>query len=567
MIDSLNKLLLKPQNIIEEAIMPSKKLSDMYSSWPKLKTAAEKWKNKTLKEAFTDDTNRANRFTLHGAGISYDFSKSHIDDDIFNELVSLAKEADLPNAIKNLLKGEAVNNTENRPALHSALRHQGKPETEEHKAVEETFSKMEKLIEKVHSGNWTGYTNKKITDVVNIGIGGSDLGPRMITKALSAFHTKDVSVHFVANVDGAELYDLTQNLNPETTLFLIASKSFSTLETLENAKTARQWILESGCSQASLTKHFVAISSKVDKAVEFGISADNVFPIWDWVGGRYSLWSAIGMPIAFAVGMNNFNALRKGAAEMDQHFAQTPLEKNIPVAMALLVFWYSNVLGINNQAVLPYAYHMQLLPSYLQQLEMESNGKSVTREGDRIDYQTGSIVWGTEGTNGQHSFHQLLHQGTVKPLIDFIAVISGHHPHDHQQALLFANCVAQSQALLEGRNEEKTAAEMRATGVDEDQINELTPHKVHQGNRASCTFILESLTPETLGALVAAYEHKVFALGVLWNINSFDQWGVELGKQLGTHVATAINTTDIPNEWDSSTQNLIKRFIDTRKQL
>lgn len=547
--------------------MPTKQLSDYYSSWAALENAAQNWQNTTLSQAFDDDRNRANRYTLNAAGISYDFSKNHIDDTILKLLLNIAEEAELPNAIKSLFKGDKVNNTEDRPALHTALRYQGEAKTEEHKAVAQTLEKMATLVNKIHSKAWTGFTNKPITDVVNIGIGGSDLGPRMVTKALSAFHTGHVNVHFVANVDGAELFDLTEKLNPSTTLFLVASKSFSTLETLENAKTARRWITEHGCSQGNLAKHFIAISSKVDKAVEFGIDADNVFPIWDWVGGRYSLWSAIGMPIALAVGMDNFNALRKGAAEMDTHFAKSPLEKNIPLMMALIVFWYSNILGIDNQAVLPYAYHMQLLPSYLQQLEMESNGKSVTRDGDNINYRTGSVVWGTEGTNGQHSFHQLLHQGTVKPIIDFIAIVKAHHPHDHQQTILFANCVAQSQALLEGRNAEKTASELRASGESEDRIKELTNHKVHEGNRASSTFILESLTPETLGALIAAYEHKVFALGKLWNINSFDQWGVELGKQLGTHVTTAINTTDIPSDWDSSTQNLIRRYVDAHKKI
>ncbi|WP_028885087.1 glucose-6-phosphate isomerase [Teredinibacter turnerae] len=544
-----------------------KKLSDLFSNWDQLNTAANEWQNRTLAEAFQQDTNRAARFSVTAAGLQLDYSKNHVDENTLSQLVAAAEKADLSGAIKRLMRGDHVNNTEDRPALHSALRYLGEASTEEEKAVAATLDKMAGLIESVHSGEWKGYTGEKITDVVNIGIGGSDLGPRMVTKALTPFHTGHVNVHFVANVDGAEIYDLTQKLNPATTLFLVASKSFSTLETLENSLTARKWILDSGCAQDHLKHHFVAISSKVDKAVEFGIDAENVYPLWDWVGGRYSLWSAIGMPIAFAVGMENFNKLRAGAGAMDQHFATAPLDKNIPVLMGLLMFWYSNFLGTDTQAILPYAYHLQLLPAYLQQLEMESNGKSVTRDGAKVDYQTGSIVWGTEGTNGQHSFHQLLHQGTTMVPIDFIATLQAHHPIAHQHKYLFANCVAQSQALMTGRDLATTEAELRAAGVSEEEIASLAPHKVHPGNRPSNVILMDKLTPETLGALIAAYEHKVYTLGVLWNINSYDQWGVELGKLLGTHIANAITTTDIPGDWDSSTQTLVRKFNEANKSL
>ncbi|WP_018274037.1 glucose-6-phosphate isomerase [Teredinibacter turnerae] len=544
-----------------------KKLSDLFSNWDQLNTAANEWQNRTLAEAFQQDTNRAARFSVTAAGLQLDYSKNHVDENTLSQLVAAAEKADLSGAIKRLMRGDHVNNTEDRPALHSALRYLGEASTEEEKAVAATLDKMAGLIESVHSGEWKGYTGEKITDVVNIGIGGSDLGPRMVTKALTPFHTGHVNVHFVANVDGAEIYDLTQKLNPATTLFLVASKSFSTLETLENSLTARKWILDSGCAQDQLKHHFVAISSKVDKAVEFGIDAENVYPLWDWVGGRYSLWSAIGMPIAFAVGMENFNKLRAGAGAMDQHFATAPLDKNIPVLMGLLMFWYSNFLGTDTQAILPYAYHLQLLPAYLQQLEMESNGKSVTRDGAKVDYQTGSIVWGTEGTNGQHSFHQLLHQGTTMVPIDFIATLQAHHPIAHQHKYLFANCVAQSQALMTGRDLATTEAELRAAGVSEEEIASLAPHKVHPGNRPSNVILMDKLTPETLGALIAAYEHKVYTLGVLWNINSYDQWGVELGKLLGTHIANAITTTDIPGDWDSSTQTLVRKFNEANKSL
>lgn len=547
--------------------MPSKTLSDRFSQWAQLQEQSQMWQTKTLVEAFAEDGNRAERFTVSGAGIDLDYSKNHITQETMQLLIAAAKEIGFEDRIKSLLKGEHVNNTEDRPALHSALRFIGEPKTEENKAVQQTLDKMAQLVSRVHSGEWKGYTGKTITDVVNIGIGGSDLGPRMVTKALTPFHQKHVKVHFVANVDGAELCDTVAQLNPETSLFIVASKSFSTQETRENALSAREWMLKSGCAKEQLANHFVAISSRVDKAVEFGIAEDNVYPIWDWVGGRYSLWSAIGMPIAFAVGMDHFNALREGAAAMDNHFAEAPLEKNLPALMGLLMFWYSEFMGCTTQAILPYAHHLQLLPSYLQQLEMESNGKSVTKDGSKVDYPTGAIVWGTEGTNGQHSFHQLLHQGTTKVPIDFIATLHGHDELKHQHRLLFANCVAQSQALLTGRDLEATKAELKSQGFSESDIEFLAPHKVHVGNRPSNTFVLESLTPQTLGALIAAYEHKVYTIGVMLDINSFDQWGVELGKLLGTHVNTAIETTDIPGDWDSSTQNLVRRYCSANSDL
>lgn len=545
--------------------MQAKKLSDLYTIWNELSGNAESWKQRTLKDAFDKDLNRAERFSVTAAGLELDYSKNHIDETTIDLLLKLAKEADLEGAIKNLFKGKHVNNTEDRPALHSALRFTGEAKSDEQKDVAAALEKMASLVNRVHCGEWKGHTGERITDVVNIGIGGSDLGPRMVTKALTPYHNDAVKVHFVANIDGAEISDLFKELKAENTLWLVASKSFSTLETLQNALSARKWMLAQGCAESDLHKHFAAISSKVDKAIEFGMAEENVFPMWDWVGGRYSLWSAIGLPIAFAVGMENFNRLRAGAAALDDHFAEAPLERNIPALMGLIMFWYSSVLGADNQAILPYANHLQLLPSYLQQLEMESNGKSVTRDGDKVDYQTGSIVWGTEGTNGQHSFHQLLHQGTVLTPIDFIATLKAHHDLDHQHKFLYANCVAQSQALMSGRDLAASEAELRSQGASDKEVERMAIHKVHPGNRPSSTITVEQLTPEALGALIAAYEHKVYTLGVLWQINSFDQWGVELGKLLGTHVATAVDTTDIPADWDSSTQKLIKKFIEANK--
>lgn len=547
--------------------MSKRTLSDTFSNWPQLEKHRQEWHGQTLADVFAQDSNRAKRFSVSAAGLELDYSKNHLTTETLGLLLDLAKEVDLPGAIDRLFRGEHVNNTEDRPALHTALRHTGEPVTEEQRAVAATLAKMETLVDDVHSGRWLGHTGQRITDVVNIGIGGSDLGPRMISKALTPFHNEQVKVHFVANVDGAELTDTLKPLNHETTLFLVASKSFSTQETRENALSARAWLLDGGCSQEGLARHFVAISSRVDKAVEFGIAEENVYPIWDWVGGRYSLWSAIGLPIAFATNMTVFNQLRAGAEAMDKHFAQTPLEKNLPAMMALVMFWYTECMGTTTQAILPYAHHLNLLPSYLQQLEMESNGKSVARDGTPLDYATGAIVWGTEGTNGQHSFHQLLHQGTSLVPIDFIATLKGHDKLTHQNRLLFANCVAQSQALLTGRDLESSSNELRTQGFTEDQIQILAPHKVHPGNRPSNTIIMEQLTPETLGALVAAYEHKVYTLGVLFDINSYDQWGVELGKLLGTHVNNAIETTDIPGDWDSSTQHLIRRFCQSNSDI
>jgi len=547
--------------------MPNSQLAKKYSTWSDLENNVNTLSSTTMSDMFTEDGNRAARFTISAAHLEFDYSKNLINSDTMQMLVKLAEEAGLTGAIKKLLRGDHVNNTENRPALHTALRHTGAPETAEQKSVAETLVKMDALVNQVFCGDWKGFSGSKIKNVVNIGIGGSDLGPRMVTKGLTAFHTGNVNVHFVANIDGAELTDLLSKIDPESALFLVASKSFSTQETLENALSARKWMLNNGCTQENLAKHFIAISSRVDKAVEFGIAEENVLPIWDWVGGRYSLWSAIGLPIAFAVGMDNFNKLRAGAEAMDQHFAEAPLDKNLPVVMGLLVFLYSQFHNSETQAVLPYAHHLNLLPSYLQQLEMESNGKSVTRDGVRLDYPTGAIVWGTEGTNGQHSFHQLLHQGTSLIPVDFICSLQGHNDLKHQHRLLFANCVAQSQALLTGRDQETTEAELKSQGSSDEEIKALAVHKVHPGNRPSNTILMDQVTPESVGALIAAYEHKVYTLGVLYDINSYDQWGVELGKLLGTHVNNAIETTDIPGDWDSSTQSLIKRFCEANSEL
>jgi len=514
----------------------------------------------TLTELFAADPNRVESFSLTAGPVYLDYSKSHLDAKSIGQMVTLAEQAGLPQAIKNLLAGEHINNTEDRPALHTALRCPALTTADKTKIVQQTQHKMASFVDKILAGQWPGYSGKAITDVVNIGIGGSDLGPRMVVTALSQFQQDRVKVHFVANIDGADLSDVLANINAETTLFIVASKSFSTLETRENALAARSWTLANGATESELAKHFVAVSSNVAAAVEFGIAEDNIFPMWDWVGGRYSLWSAIGLPIAIALGMENFRALLAGAASMDEHFASAPLAENMPVLLALISFWYSATRGYESQAILPYAQRLNRLPAYLQQLDMESLGKSVDRDGRPVHYATGLVLWGTEGTNGQHSFHQLLHQGTRKVLVDFIASAKPMSDLDNHHNYLLANCIGQSQALLAGKTLAQAKAELLAAGKSEHEATLVAPHKVIPGNRPSNTLLLNQVNPNSLGALIALYEHKVFSLGVLWNINPFDQWGVELGKQLGSAVYPALTGQPAPDEWDASTRSLVAKL-------
>ncbi len=544
--------------------MSNRQIAKRYRCWPALMAARDHWDNLSLLDSFRRDPQRGQTYSLQAAGLFLDYSKNHLHPEALLQLFAAAREADLPRAISRLLGGEPVNNTEKRPALHTALRFQGEPDNEKEKVVGETLAKMTAFVNAVNGGSWKGFGGNAITDVVNIGIGGSDLGPRMVAEALSVsghgHGQKNVNVHFVANVDGADLSDTLVNLPPATTLFIVASKSFSTLETRENAYSARRWILAGGCPESELHKHFVATSSNVAAAQTFGIAADNIFPMWDWVGGRYSLWSAIGLPIALALGMDGFNALRAGANAMDRHFASAPLEANMPVILALITFWYSHFWGAQSQAVLPYAQRLGRLPAYLQQLDMESLGKCVTRAGEAVDYHTGLVLWGTEGTNGQHSFHQLLHQGTRLVPVDFIACRQPMSELDGQHQHLLACCISQSQALLAGKSLSEAQAELRVQGLSETQIDELAAHKVIPGNRPSNTLVLPELSPAALGALIALYEHKVFCLATLWDINAFDQWGVELGKQLGGAVHQALQSGQYPENWDSSTTQLVEMF-------
>ncbi|GLS24832.1 glucose-6-phosphate isomerase [Marinibactrum halimedae] len=528
-----------------------------YPSWSQLLSHKEQWQT-TLAELFVSAPTRTQDFSLQAAGLYLDYSKNHLTAETLGLLTNIAKEAKLPEAVAGLLGGDIVNNTENRPALHTALRFQGAPSTPEQEVVAETLEKMSPFVRSLHDGEWLGQSGKPITDVVNIGIGGSDLGPRMVVTALADVKKASPQVHFVANIDGADLSDVVKTLNPETTLFIVASKSFSTLETRENALAAREWVMQGGCAEADLHKHFVAVSSNIKAAVEFGIAEQNIFPMWDWVGGRYSLWSAIGLPIAIAIGMDGFQSLLKGANAMDQHFAEAPIESNMPMLMALITFWYSACWGYNNQAILPYAQRMSRLPAYLQQLDMESLGKQVDRNGQPLKHHTGLVLWGTEGTNGQHSFHQLLHQGTQGVLVDFIGSVKPMSPLDGHHTHLMSNCIAQSQALLTGKSLETATKELLDGGASASDAETLAPHKVIPGNRPSNTLLLEQLNPESLGALIALYEHKVFCLGTLWGLNPYDQWGVELGKQLGAKVYPALTGEPLPENWDGSTKALVE---------
>lgn len=512
----------------------------------------------SLLELFGKNPERASQYVIDTGNLWFDYSKNRVDDNTIKALVEHAESKNLSSAIKALIGGEEVNNTEKRAAWHSALRNPNDPTAD--KAISAALNKIEGFVKQLHAHEWQGYTGKPVNAVVNIGIGGSDLGPRMVSQALSAFHAPEIDVHFVGNVDGADLQDTVATLDAETTLFIIASKTFTTLETLSNAESAKQWVLDAGCPEGELHKHFAAVSSNIPKVVEFGMAEENIFPMWDWVGGRYSLWSAIGLPIAIAIGMDNFRSLLAGAHAMDTHFSEAPLDKNMPVIGALLSFWYNQYFGATTHGVLPYAQRLARLPAYLQQLDMESLGKCVNTAGESVNYTTGSVLWGAEGTNGQHSFHQLLHQGTQLIPVDFIAIKQAMSGYEDQHKKLLACCISQSQALLQGKTLQQATAELEAQGLSADEVAFLAPHKVIPGDRPNNTIVMEALNPENLGALIAYYEHKVFTTGVLLDINPFDQWGVELGKQLGTPLYEAFVSGEINENWDGSTKAIMNKL-------
>ncbi|MDT4806240.1 Glucose-6-phosphate isomerase [compost metagenome] len=534
-------------------------------TWKGLRQHRQDLAGFSLRQAFAEDPERFKRFSLSACGLLLDFSKNLIRTDTLELLVKLAEEARLDEAIKAMFRGDVINASERRPVLHTALRRpigdkvwvdgcDVMPE------VHHVLHQMTELVGALHNGLWRGYTEKPITDVVNIGIGGSFLGPQLVSEALLPFAQKGVRCHYLANIDGSEFRELACRLNAETTLFIVSSKSFGTLETLKNAQAARAWYLAQGGSKEELYRHFIAVSSNKEAAVAFGIREENIFPMWDWVGGRYSLWSAIGLPIAMSIGISNFKELLSGAHSMDQHFLTAPFAGNIPVLLALLGVWYGDFWGARSHAILPYDYYLRNITDHLQQLDMESNGKSVRQDGTPVSAGTGPVIWGGVGCNGQHAYHQLLHQGTQLIPADFIVPVSSYNPvADHHQ-WLFANCLSQSQALMLGKSREEAEAELRAQGLPEEEAQRLAPHKVVPGNRPSNTLVMERISPRRLGALIAMYEHKVYVQSVLWGINAFDQWGVELGKELGKAVYSRLTGQDEAQAEDGSTQGLIDFF-------
>ncbi len=526
---------------------------------------AKKWHMKSL---FGEDESRFNKFSIAFENILFDYSKNIITSETKDKLIALAKECDLADGIKQLFGGKAINKTENRAVMHMALRNSAeKPIFIDGNNVmpdiTEVLNKMEVFSEKVISGNWKGYTGKPITDIVNIGIGGSDLGPVMVTEALKPY-ANHLKIHFVSNVDGTHIAETLKKISPDSTLFLIASKTFTTQETMSNAMTARDWFLAQAIEIEHVAKHFAALSTNEIAVTKFGIDPTNMFGFWDWVGGRYSLWSAIGLSISLSIGYKNFKLLLKGANAMDEHFANTEFEQNIPVIMALLGIWYNNFFGADTQAILPYDQYMHRFAAYFQQGDMESNGKYVDRNGVAVDYQTGPVIWGEPGTNGQHAFYQLIHQGTKLIPCDFLAPAQSHNPIGAHHTMLMSNYFAQTEALMNGKSKEEVVTELIKAGKSEKEIDFLAPFKVFKGNSPTNSFLFKKLDPATLGSLLAAYEHKIFVQGYIWNVFSFDQWGVELGKQLANKILPELADNHIISNHDSSTNGLINTYKNWR---
>lgn len=521
-----------------------------------------------MKDLFKNDPDRFKKMSITFEDILFDFSKNRVDDKAMALLIQLAKECKLKEAIEAMFSGEKINETEDRAVLHTALRNvTNKPLTVDGENVTEEVNKvlqqMETFSNAIISGEWKGYKGDEITDVVNIGIGGSDLGPVMVTEALKSYKTR-LNLHFVSNVDGTHIEETLKGLNPATTLFLVASKTFTTQETMTNAHTARDWFIKGGGKDEDVAKHFAALSTN-SKAVEaFGIDTKNMFVFWDWVGGRYSLWSAIGLSIALSIGFDNFKELLTGANAADEHFKTTEFEQNISVTLALLGIWYNNFFDSETEAILPYDQYMHRFAAYFQQGDMESNGKHVDRNGNLIDYSTGPIIWGEPGTNGQHAFYQLIHQGTKIIPCDFIAPAQSHNPTGDHHPILLSNFFAQTEALMNGKTEEDVKEELKSAGKSDEEIEKLTPFKVFEGNRPTNSILLKKITPRSLGSLIAFYEHKIFVQGIIWNIFSFDQWGVELGKQLAVKIQKELKGEEQVFDHDSSTNGLINQYKDWR---
>ena len=534
-------------------------------SWEALKKHYGQMQDVRMRDLFAADPQRFERYSFQFEELLLDYSKNRINDETLRLLFTLARDSDLPAWIERMFNGEAINFTEHRAVLHTALRNSSdKPVYVDGEnvmpEVNRVLEQMRAFTQRVREGEWKGYTAQAITDVVNIGIGGSDLGPVMVTEALIPYGDR-LAVHFVSNVDGSQISDTLARLNPETTLFLVASKTFTTQETITNAMQARSWLLASAPDDSAVARHFVALSTNREAVQAFGIDPANMFEFWDWVGGRYSLWSAIGLSIALYVGMDRFEELLAGAHEMDLHFRSAPLEKNMPVVLAMLGIWYHNFFDADSHAILPYDEHLHRLPAYLQQADMESNGKRITRNGDVTDYATGPIIWGEPGTNGQHAFFQLIHQGTLLIPADFLTAVNPHHTLHEQQQILFSNYIAQTEALMRGKSEAEAREELTTDGLGEADIDELLLHKVFPGNKPSNSLLYPRLTPHLLGMLIALYEHKIFVQGIIWRINSFDQWGVELGKQLAKKIQAELQQGGVAQPHDASTKGLLDFYM------
>ena len=538
------------------------------NAWNRLEEYHFEFEGKHMKELFANDTNRFQNYSLKFEEILVDFSKNIIDDEVREALVDMANECGLKSAIESMFTGQKINVTEDRAVLHVALRNRsitpiivdGEDVMPEVNAV---LDQMKEFSEKVISGVWKGYSGKEITDIVNIGIGGSDLGPLMVTEALKPYKNH-LNLHFVSNVDGTHIVETLKKVNPEATLFIVASKTFTTQETMTNANSARDWFLKSAKEKEHVAKHFVAVSTNAKAVSAFGIDTKNMFRFWDWVGGRYSLWSAIGLSIVCGIGFKNYIELLEGAHTMDKHFRETEFNQNIPVILALIGIWYGNFYGVESEAILPYDQYMHRFAAYFQQGNMESNGKYVDRNGEQVDYQTGPIIWGEPGTNGQHAFYQLIHQGTKLIPCDFIAAAINHNQLGDHHPKLLANFFAQTEAMMVGKTEEQVISELEATGKSQLEIAELMPFKVFLGNIPTNSILVKKLTPRTLGSLIAMYEHKIFVQGIIWNIYSFDQWGVELGKQLANAILPELLNDKPVTGHDSSTNGLINAYKEMR---
>jgi glucose-6-phosphate isomerase len=533
-------------------------------AWKLLRRHYQEMQNQLMRELFAKDPQRFTRFSTRFEDILVDYSKNIITEETLELLFQLADEVHLQSAIEKMFSGEAINETENRAVLHTALRNRSnKPVyvdgVDVMPKVNRVLEQMRRFVDEIHNGKRRGFSNEPISDIVNIGIGGSDLGPVMVTETLKPYW-KNIRPHFVSNVDGSQIAETLKTLNPATTLFIIVSKTFTTQETMLNAATAKRWFMEAAGEDRFIKSHFVAVSTSESAAVKFGILPENIFHFWDWVGGRYSLWSAVGLSIAIGIGFDRFMELLEGAYALDRHFAATEFRQNIPVILALLGIWYRNFFGAATHAILPYDQYLHRLPAYLQQADMESNGKTVDRAGKAVGYQTGPIIWGEPGTNGQHAFYQLIHQGTALIPCDFLAAVVSHNDIGDHQRVLLSNFLAQTEALMRGKTAAEVRQELRAQGISEEQIAKLTPFKTFPGNKPTNSILYNKLTPRTLGSLIAIYEHKIFTQGIIWNIYSFDQWGVELGKVLAGKILPELGKTTPVTTHDSSTNGLINYY-------